>query len=179
MSRIGRKPIALPKGATVSLKDNGIFVKGPKGELSMQLVEGITVALEEGQVVISRADDEKQTRAFHGLVRALLANMVAGVTTGFEKKLEIVGVGYRAQMQGKKLILNLGYSNPIEYEAPNGIELSTDGPNKVTVKGIDKQSVGQVAAIIRGFRPPEPYLGKGVKYANEFIIRKAGKTGAK
>ncbi len=179
MSRIGRKPIALPKGATVSLKDNGIFVKGPKGELSMQLVEGITVALEEGQVVISRADDEKQTRAFHGLVRALLANMVAGVTTGFEKKLEIVGVGYRAQMQGKKLILNLGYSNPIEYEAPNGVELSTDGPNKVTVKGIDKQSVGQVAAIIRGFRPPEPYLGKGVKYANEFIIRKAGKTGAK
>lgn len=145
----------------------------------MQLVEGITVALEEGQVVISRADDEKQTRAFHGLVRALLANMVAGVTTGFEKKLEIVGVGYRAQMQGKKLILNLGYSNPVEYEAPNGIELSTDGPNKVSVKGIDKQSVGQVAAIIRGFRPPEPYLGKGVKYANEFIIRKAGKTGAK
>ena len=179
MSRIGRKPIALPKGAMVTLKDNGIFVKGPKGELSMQLVEGITVALEEGQVVISRADDEKQTRAFHGLVRALLANMVAGVTTGFEKKLEIVGVGYRAQMQGKKLILNLGYSNPVEYEAPNGIELSTDGPNKVSVKGIDKQSVGQVAAIIRGFRPPEPYLGKGVKYANEFIIRKAGKTGAK
>ena len=134
---------------------------------------------EYSQVVISRADDEKQTRAFHGLVRALLANMVAGVTTGFEKKLEIVGVGYRAQMQGKKLILNLGYSNPVEYEAPNGIELSTDGPNKVSVKGIDKQSVGQVAAIIRGFRPPEPYLGKGVKYANEFIIRKAGKTGAK
>ena len=145
----------------------------------MQLVEGITVALEDGKVVISRADDEKQTRAFHGMVRALLANMVAGVTAGFEKKLEIVGVGYRAQMQGKKLILNLGYSNPVEYEAPNGIELSTDGPNKVSVKGIDKQSVGQVAAIIRGFRPPEPYLGKGVKYANEFIIRKAGKTGAK
>ncbi len=179
MSRIGRKPIALPKGATVTLKENGVFVKGPKGELSMELVGGITVTLEEGQVVISRADDEKQTRAFHGMVRALLANMVAGVTVGFEKKLEIVGVGYRAQMQGKKLILNLGYSNPVEYEPPVGIELSTDGPNKVSVKGIDKQSVGQVAAIIRGFRPPEPYLGKGVKYADEFIIRKAGKTGAK
>ena len=179
MSRIGRKPIALPKGATVNLEENGVSVKGPKGELSMGLVEGVTVALEEGRVVVSRANDEKPTRAFHGMVRALLANMVTGVTVGFEKKLEIVGVGYRAQMQGKKLVLNLGYSNPVEYEAPKGVELSTDGPNKISIKGIDKQSVGQVAAIIRGFRPPEPYLGKGVKYAGEHIIRKAGKTGAK
>jgi len=177
MSRIGRKPIALPKGATVSLKDNGIFVKGPKGELSMQLVEGITVALEEGQVVISRADDEKQTRAFHGLVRALLANMVAGVTTGFEKKLEIVGIGYRAEFQPGSFTFYLGYSHPIIFTLPEGITGALEKQTQVSIQGIDKELVGQVAAKIRALRKPDAYKNKGVKYANEVLRKKAGKSG--
>ena len=142
------------------------------------MVPGIDAAVESGVIVVTRQNEQKQTKAFHGMIRALVANMVAGVSAGFRKELEIVGVGYRAQMQGKKLILNLGYSNPVEFEAPEGIELTVDGPTKLAVKGIDKQAVGQVSAIIRGFRPPEPYQGKGIRYVGEHI-RKAGKTGAK
>ncbi len=179
MSRIGRKHIPLAKGVTVTTKDDKVFVKGPKGELSCNLVQGIALSVEDNAIVIARDNDEKQTRAFHGMMRALVANMVTGVTEGFEKKLEIVGVGYRAQMQGKKLILNVGYSNPIEYDPPKGVEISTESPIKISVKGIDRQLVGQVAAIIREFRSPEPYKGKGIRYAGEYIIRKAGKASAK
>lgn len=179
MSRIGRKPIAVPSGTTVALEGEAVVVKGPKGRLETPMVPGIDVSVEGGNVVVTRQNDQKQTRAFHGLIRALVANMVTGVSTGFKKDLEIVGVGYRAQMQGKKLILNLGYSNPVEFEAPEGVEIAAEGPTKLSVKGIDKQVVGQISAIIRGFRPPEPYQGKGIRYAGEHIIRKAGKTGAK
>ena len=179
MSRIGRKPIPVPSGTTVALEGGAVVVKGPKGRLQTPMVPGIDVSVEGAVVVVSRQNDQKQTKAFHGMVRALVSNMVTGVSNGFKKDLEIVGVGYRAQMQGKKLILNLGYSNPVEYEAPEGIELALEGPTKLSVKGIDKQVVGQVSAVIRGFRPPEPYQGKGIRYAGEHIIRKAGKTGAK
>ncbi len=179
MSRIGRKHIPVPSGTNVALEDGAVVVKGPKGRLQTPMVPGIDVSVEAAAVVVTRQNDQKQTKAFHGMIRALVANMVTGVSTGFKKDLEIVGVGYRAQMQGKKLILNLGYSNPVEYEAPEGIELALDGPTKLSVKGIDKQVVGQVSAVIRGFRPPEPYQGKGIRYAGEHIIRKAGKTGAK
>ncbi|WP_286952110.1 MULTISPECIES: 50S ribosomal protein L6 [Aminobacterium] len=179
MSRIGRKPIPLAKGATVTIKDDKVIVKGPKGELCSDLVPGITVSVEDSGIVVERENDEKQTRAFHGMVRALIANMVTGVTEGFVKNLEIVGVGYRAQMQGSKLILNVGYSNPIEYEPPKGVEIATESPIKISVRGIDRQLVGQVAAIIREFRSPEPYKGKGIRYAGEYIIRKAGKASAK
>ncbi len=178
MSRIGRKPISLSKGATLTLIDGKVVVKGPKGELSTPLVSGINVQVEDSQVIVSRENDQKQTRAFHGMMRALISNMVTGVSSGFERQLEIVGVGYRAQVQGTKLVLNLGYSNPVEFDPPEGIEIETDGPTKIKVKGIDKQQVGQVSAVIRGFRPPEPYKGKGIRYAGEHIIRKAGKAGA-
>lgn len=177
MSRIGRKPISL-QGAVLTVKGDIISVKGPKGELSTPLVPGIQVKIEDNVVFVSRDDDEKQTRAFHGMTRALINNMVTGVTNGFEKQLVIVGVGYRAQVQGRKLVLSLGYSNPVEYDPPKGIVVETDGPTKIKIKGIDKQQVGQVSAIIRGFRPPEPYKGKGIRYAGEHIIRKAGKAGA-
>ncbi len=179
MSRIGRKPIQVPSGTTIALEGGAVVVKGPKGRLETPMVPGIDVAVEGANIVVTRQNEQKQTKAFHGMIRALVANMVTGVSAGFKKDLEIVGVGYRAQMQGKKLILNLGYSNPVEFEAPEGIELALDGPTKLSVKGIDKQAVGQVSAIIRGFRPPEPYQGKGIRYAGEHIIRKAGKTGAK
>jgi len=179
MSRIGRKPIPVPSGTTVAVEGGAVVVKGPKGRLETPMVPGIDVAVEGGIIVVTRQNEQKQTKAFHGLIRALVANMITGVSGGFKKDLEIVGVGYRAQMQGKKLILNLGYSNPVEFEAPEGIELTVDGPTKLAVKGIDKQAVGQVSAIIRGFRPPEPYQGKGIRYVGEHIIRKAGKTGAK
>lgn len=179
MSRIGRKVIPLPSGATVTVEGAAIVAKGPKGRLQTPMVPGIDVTIKDGIVSFSRQDDEKQTKAFHGLIRALVANMVTGVTTGFKRDLEIVGVGYRAQLQGKKLVLNIGYSNPVEYEAPAGIEITLDGPTKLSVHGIDKQAVGQVSADIRGFRPPEPYQGKGIRYVGEHIIRKAGKTGAK
>lgn len=179
MSRIGCKPIHLAAGITLSVKDGVVKVKGPKGELSTPTVPGVDIAVEEGHIVVTRQNEEKQTKAWHGMMRALVSNMVTGVSTGFQKNLEIVGVGYRGQMQGKKLVLNLGYSNPVEYEAPKGIEITMDGPTKLSVKGIDKQAVGQVAAIIRGFRSPEPYQGKGIRYVGERVIRKAGKTGTK
>ena len=178
MSRIGNKLITLPKGVDFKIDGSNVVIKGPKGELSLELRPEVSLEIEEGQVKVLRQDDSKPCRAFHGMTRALLNNMVEGVSKGFERVLEIVGVGYRAQMQGKNLVLSLGYSHPIEVEPPQGIELATDGPTKIFVRGIDKQVVGQTAANIRGFRPPEPYKGKGVRYAGEHIIRKAGKAGA-
>ncbi|MBQ4469164.1 MAG: 50S ribosomal protein L6 [Synergistaceae bacterium] len=179
MSRIGRKAVEIAKGASVELNGNDIVVKGPKGELHAKLMPGISLEIDGGLVKVSRADDEKQTRAWHGMTRALIANMVTGVTTGFSKTMEIVGVGWRAALQGKKLVMNLGYSHPIEFTPPEGIEIVVENPIKFHVKGIDKELVGQTCALIKEFRPPEPYHGKGIKFENEYIIRKAGKTGAK
>lgn len=168
----------MPSGVTLSVDDGKVKVKGPKGELFADLVPGIEVAVEDNAIKVTRQSDDKKTRAFHGMMRALVNNLVQGVSSGFERKLEIVGVGWRAQMQGTTLVMNLGYSHPVEYDPPAGIEIATDGPTKITVKGIDKQAVGHTAAVIRGFRPPEPYKGKGIRYAGEHIIRKTGKAGA-
>jgi large subunit ribosomal protein L6 len=179
MSRIGRKPIALPKGVEVKIDGGEVTVKGAKGSLKFGVLPAITVEMKEGQIQVSRADDEKRNRAAHGMTRAILSNMVTGVSQGFERVLEIIGVGYRAQMQGKNLVMALGFSHPVEVVPPDGIELAVDGPTKVIVRGIDKQLVGQIAANIRGYRPPEPYKGKGIRYAGEYVIRKAGKTGGK
>lgn len=179
MSRIGRKPISIPKGVNVTLSGRTVRVKGPKGEMSFDLLPNINVELADEQIMVTRNREDKKTKAFHGLVRAMLSNIVTGVTQGFEKELEIVGVGYRAQMQGQKLVLNLGYSNPVEYVPPKGITITTDGPTKIKVSGIDKQEVGQVAAIIRSFRAPEPYKGKGIRYVGEVVKRKTGKASAK
>ena len=179
MSRIGRKAIPLPKGTTVTINKDKIVVKGARGELDTPLMPGIIVGVEQDRVMVSRDNDEKQTCAWHGMTRALIANMVTGVTEGFQRMLEIVGVGWRAQKQGKTLVLSIGYSDPVEYEPPNGIEIVVENPIKFTVKGIDKQAVGETCAIIRAFRPPEPYHGKGIRYSDEKVVRKAGKTGAK
>jgi large subunit ribosomal protein L6 len=179
MSRIGRKPIALPTGAEIAIRENSVSVKGPKGELTASIMPGVNVAVDAGVITVSRDNDEKKTCAYHGLARALIANMVTGVTVGFQKTLELTGVGYRVQLQGRKLILNLGYSHPIEYVPPAGIEIAVENPIKLVVKGIDKQAVGQVSAVIRGYRPPEPYHGKGIRYSDERIIRKTGKSGTK
>ena len=178
MSRIGRLPIAIPAGVTVDIaENNNVTVKGPKGELSRSFPQAMTIRIEEGQIIVERPDDLKKNKAFHGLTRAILNNMVIGVTEGFEKKLEINGVGYRAAMQGNKLVLTLGYSHPVEYEAPEGVTIEVPEQTKISVKGISKEKVGQTAAEIRSFRAPEPYKGKGIKYENEYIRRKVGKTG--
>lgn len=179
MSRIGRKPIALPKGVEVKIDGKHVAVKGAKGALEMDVMPQISVALEDGQVIVSRENEAKPVRAAHGMTRALLHNMVTGVNSGFEKILEIVGVGYRAQMQGKNLVLSLGFSHTVEVVPPAGIEFVCETPIKIIVRGIDRQLVGQVASNIRGHRPPEPYKGKGIRYAGEYVIRKAGKAGAK
>ena len=179
MSRIGRKIIALPKGANVSVTRDKVLVKGPKGELNLKLMPGISVSIEDGKVQVLRSNDEKQTCAWHGMTRALIANMVTGVTEGFQRTMEIVGVGWRAQLQGKKLVMNLGYSHPVEFTPPDNIEIVVENPIKFIIKGIDKELVGQTCALIRQYRPPEPYHGKGIRFENEHIIRKAGKTGAK
>ncbi|HOU32244.1 MAG TPA: 50S ribosomal protein L6 [Synergistaceae bacterium] len=179
MSRIGRKAISIPKGVTVNVDGARVVVKGSKGELSMDILPQVGVQVAGDVATVSRVDDLKTSRALHGMTRAMISNMVHGVSSGFERVLEIVGVGYRAQMKGKTLVLNLGYSHPIEFDPPTGIEIATDGPTKIFVRGIDKQAVGQVAANIREFRAPEPYKGKGIRYAGEVIIRKAGKTGSK
>mgnify|MGYP000465557740 CR=1 FL=1 len=179
MSRIGKKPISLPAGVKVTVDGNQVTVQGSKGTLTQTLPKGITVTQEDNQIIVRRANDDKQQRAFHGLIRALIANMVEGVTNGFEKKLELVGVGYRAQLQGKKLVINIGFSHPVEVDAPEGIEFEVPAPTKITVKGIDKQAVGNTAAHIRAIRKPEPYKGKGIKYENEVVRRKAGKAGGK
>ena len=178
MSRIGRAPIAVPANVTVTVEaGNNVTVKGPLGTLSATFLPVVTITVENGVALVTRANDEKEVRAVHGLTRALLANMVEGVSNGYSKRLEIVGVGYRVEKQGKKLVLNLGYSHPVFFEEGNGITFEVPDSNTIIVKGIDKQAVGQVAAQIREKRPPEPYLGKGIKYAGEKIRRKAGKTG--
>lgn len=179
MSRIGKLPIPVPAGVDVKIEGNLITVKGPKGSLERALVKDVNVSLEEGNIVVTRPSDEKKHRAFHGLTRALIQNMVTGVTNGYEKSLDLVGVGYRAQMQGNKLVLAVGYSHPVEFEAVEGIEMECPAPTKILIKGIDKQKVGQLAADIRKVRPPEPYKGKGIRYTNEFVKMKAGKTGKK
>ncbi len=178
MSRIGRMPITIPAGVTVTVADgNVVTVKGPLGELKQTFHNELTIAQEGNTLTVSRPNDEKECRSLHGLTRTLLNNMVEGVTHGFTKKLEIVGVGYRAEKQGTKLVLGLGYSHPVVFEEANGIKFETPDSVTILVKGIDKQAVGQMAAVIRAKRPPEPYLGKGVKYTGEKIRRKAGKTG--
>ena len=180
MSRIGRMPIAIPAGVTVEVAENNkVTVKGPKGTLERVLPEEMSIKIEDAHVVVSRPNDLKRMKALHGLTRTLINNMVTGVTQGYEKVLEINGVGYRAAKQGKKLVLSLGYSHPVEMIDPEGIETVLDGQNIIIVKGIDKEKVGQFAAEIRDKRRPEPYKGKGIKYADETIRRKVGKTGKK
>ncbi len=179
MSRIGRHPVAIPAGVTVTIEEgNKVTVKGPKGELVRVLPAEMEIKLEDGQVVVTRPNDLKKMKSLHGLTRTLIHNMVVGVSEGYEKALEVNGVGYRAQKSGKKLTLALGYSHPVEMIDPEGLESVVDG-NKIIVKGIDKEKVGQYAAEIRDKRRPEPYKGKGIKYADEVIRRKVGKTGKK
>ncbi|MEY3167312.1 MAG: ribosomal protein [Actinomycetota bacterium] len=180
MSRIGKALIPVPTGVDVSINANSVTVKGPKGSLSRDLVGGITVRQDEGNLVVERPNDERESRSLHGLSRALLNNMVVGVTTGFAKELEIVGVGYRAELKSPTLIrLNLGFSHPVDVEAPQGVSFEVPVQTRVIIKGIDKEAVGQVAANIRSIRKPEPYKGKGVRYQDEKILRKAGKAGKK
>lgn len=178
MSRIGKQPIPIPKEVKIELKEDLLTVKGPKGELKRVIHPKINVNMENDQVLVSVDDDTKESRAFHGLFRALIANMVTGVSKGFERILEIVGVGYRAEMSGRTATFHLGYSHPIVFELPEGIDAVID-KTKITLSGIDKELLGKTAAKIRSFRKPEPYKGKGIKYADEVIKRKAGKTGAK
>jgi large subunit ribosomal protein L6 len=175
MSRIGKQPIAVPDGVEISIEPELVKVKGPKGELEERVSREIGVAQENGEVVVTRSTDRGEHRALHGLTRSLIANMVDGVTSGFEKRLEIQGVGYRAQLQGNKIVLALGYSHPVEVNAPSGIEFEVPQPTRITVRGISKQVVGEVAANIRKQRPPEPYKGKGIRYEGEYVARKVGK----
>ena len=177
MSRIGRLPISVPAGVEVSVDGSAVSVKGPKGTLTHTVAAPITVVVEDGTVQVSRPNDERESRSLHGLTRSLIANMIQGVSEGYTKQLEIVGTGYRVQARGANLEFALGYSHPVPFNAPDGITLSVEGANKVTVSGIDKQQVGQVAAKIRSLRLPDPYKGKGVRYAGEQIRRKAGKAG--
>jgi len=176
MSRIGKKPIVIPKGVDVKVDAEKISVKGPKGALVRPLIRGIEVKVDKGQIVVSRVNDTKELKCRHGLIRALVANMMTGVTEGFEKSLELVGVGYKAMKQGSNLKLQMGYSHAVEMVPPNGIEISVEGVNKIKVSGVDKELVGQTAANIREVRGPEPYKGKGIKYAGEVIRKKAGKV---
>ena len=178
MSRIGLKPVNIPANVEINIDGNNYaVVKGPKGKLEQQLSKSMKIEVEGKKIKVSRPDDQKENRSLHGLTRTLINNMVTGVTEGYQKTLEIVGVGYRAQKQGNKLVLNLGLSHPVEMEDPQGIETLVDGTNKIIVKGIDKQQVGNYAAIIRDWRRPEPYKGKGIKYETEVVRRKEGKTG--
>ncbi|MGI6151905.1 MAG: 50S ribosomal protein L6 [Christensenellales bacterium] len=178
MSRIGKLPVSVPAGVTITVaNDNTVTVKGPKGQLSTNIDRSMKVEIEDGVLRVLRPDDNKESRSLHGLSRSLIHNMVVGVTEGYAKKLEIVGVGFRAQKNGQNLVLNVGYSHPVEFAPPSGITFDVPSPNKITVSGIDKQLVGQVAADIRNARRPEPYKGKGIKYENEVVRRKEGKTG--
>lgn len=177
MSRIGRQPVAVPAGVTVSVNDGSVSVKGPRGELSQGLPANIAVHQEDGTIVVTRANDEPAVRALHGLIRSLVSNMVTGVSSGFTKTLVISGVGYRAAKQGEDLRLSVGYSHPVDVPAPTGITFTVPAPTRIEVSGIDKQMVGELAAKIRAVRPPEPYLGKGIRYENEVVRRKAGKAG--
>lgn len=179
MSRIGRKPIAIPSGVEIEVQDSTVRVKGPKGELRQSFRPEMQIVVDGDQLRVERPSDAKMHRALHGLTRALLSNMVQGVTEGFRKPLEIVGVGYRAEKRGDTLVLHVGYSHPVEYPQPEGISITTPNATTVVVEGIDRQRVGQVAAEIRSYRPPEPYKGKGIRYQGEEVRRKAGKAGGK
>ena len=179
MSRIGKLPIDVPEGVTLKVDGNVVKVEGPKGTLEQEIRPEVTVAVDGKQIVVGRIGDSKPAKSFHGLYRKLILNMVTGVSTGFSKTLLINGVGYRVEMQGKNLLFNLGYSNPIEFPLEDGLSVALDGNNKITVSGIDRQKVGQVCAEIRSLRPPEPYKGKGVRYEDEYVRRKIGKAGIK
>ncbi len=179
MSRIGKRPIAVPKNVTVTIEGQRVKVKGPKGELERELHREMALAMENGEITVTRPSDESQHKALHGLTRTLIANMVEGVTKGYQKQLDIVGVGYKAEVRPYGLQMALGYSHPIEVRAPKGIKLTAPAPTSVIIEGADKEVVGQIAAEIRGLRPPEPYKGKGIKYQGEQIRRKAGKAGGK
>ena len=176
MSRVGKRPISIPDGVTVTVSGGTVAVKGPKGQLSERVPSEINVAVEGGEVQVTRPDERKSTRALHGLTRALVANMVTGVTSQFSKELEIQGVGYRAETQGKKLVLNVGYSHPVEMEIPEGLKVSVDRNVAVKIEGSSRQNVGQFAADVRSVRPPEPYKGKGIRYVGEHVRRKVGKA---
>jgi large subunit ribosomal protein L6 len=179
MSRTGRKPIPIPQGVEVKVDGASVHVKGPKGALEVSLNQGISARVADGDFTLDRADDQQQTRAYHGLARALMANAITGVSDGWSKSLDIIGIGYRAEKQSDAVVFNLGYSHPINFKIPQGIDIDVDPKaNRVTVHGIDRQQVGQIAAEIRGLRPPEPYKGKGVRYTDERVRTKAGKQGA-
>ncbi|MGO1580362.1 MAG: 50S ribosomal protein L6 [Peptoniphilaceae bacterium] len=177
MSRIGKKPIQIPAGVDIKVVDNTVTVKGPKGELSQSFDKEMLIEIEDATLSVTRPSDSKKHKAMHGLVRTLIYNMVIGVTEGYKKELEIIGTGYRAAKNGKKLALNLGFSHPLELEDPEGIETEVPAPTRIIISGIDKQKVGAYAAHIRKYREPEPYKGKGVKYVDEYVKRKVGKTG--
>lgn len=177
MSRIGNKPVVIPNGVTISVDGNNVTVKGPKGELTREFSPVIKINVEETQVTFTRPNDEKESRSLHGTTRAVLNNMVVGVTEGFAKELDLIGVGYRAQLQGTKLVLNVGYSHPVEFTPEAGLTVEVPSNTKVIVRGISKEKVGALAANIRGVRPPEPYKGKGIRYTDEYVRRKEGKTG--
>ena len=179
MSKIGRKPIKLPQGVEVKLNGSHVTVKGAKGTLEMDIMPNLSVTVENGEVTVTRANETKPVKSAHGMTRSLLNNMIIGVSEGFSKTLDIVGVGYRAQMKGKTLSMNLGYSHLVEIDPPAGITFACESPIKIIVSGIDKQLVGQTAANVREWRSPEPYKGKGIRYTDEYVIRKAGKTGGK
>ena len=177
MSRIGNKVITIPAGVEVNINDNFATVKGPKGELKQQFDKDMTFNIEGNEITVVRPSDSKRHRTVHGTTRAILANMIEGVSAGFKKELELIGVGYRAQMQGKKLVLSVGYSHPVEFEEIEGIKLGVEGNTKVSIEGINKEVVGQYAAKVRAVRPPDPYKGKGIRYVGEYVRRKEGKTG--
>lgn len=180
MSRIGKKPVDIPKGVEIKLDDAIVRVKGPKGEISSKCPEGVKISVNEGKIFVERTDDAKNVRALHGLTRSLIANMVSGVSTGYQRVLEIVGTGYKAQVQGNKLLLALGYSHPIEFELPSGVKAAVDPKQtQITLTGIDKQQIGQLAANLRALRPPDAYKGKGIRYAGERFKLKVGKAGKK
>jgi len=179
LSRIGKKPVAIPKGVTAVKTDNTLKVKGPKGELVQNIHPNLSVEVKDSEIIVGRPDDSKQNKALHGLTRALIQNMIDGVIKEYQKTLDIVGVGYRAELKGENLLINIGYSHPIYFMPPDGVTVQTPTPTQVVISGIDKQLVGLVAAKIRSFRVPEPYKGKGIKYTDEHITRKAGKTAGK
>lgn len=179
MSRIGKLPIDVPKGVTLTVEGSTVKVEGPKGTLEQNVRPEVTVTVEDDKVVVTRVDDSKPSKSYHGLYRKLISNMVTGVSQGFSKTLLINGVGYRVEMKGKNLLFNLGYSNPIEFPLEDDLSVALDGNNKLTISGVDRQKVGQVCAEIRSLRPPEPYKGKGVRYENEYVRRKVGKAGIK
>lgn len=178
MSRVGKRPIPIPSGVNVVVKNDTVAVKGPLGELSLRFTSQVGVRVTDGEVTVTRVADDKQSLALHGTTRALIANLVKGVSQGFTKALEIVGTGYRAQLSGKSLVLQVGYSHPVNYAPPAGVEIAVESPTRLLVKGIDKEMVGRVAAEIRAIRKPEPYKGKGIRYEGEHVRRKAGKAGA-